>query len=68
MTEEQLQLGDHVQIINQWPKGAKGKVTQFVHDRSYAESLVKVVFDRPHRLKGTSYPSSWYKPSKLQRI
>ncbi|GHO77028.1 hypothetical protein KSD_47990 [Ktedonobacter sp. SOSP1-85] len=68
MTEEQLKLGDRVQVVDQWPKGAKGKITQFVHDRSYAESLVKVVFDRPHRLKGTSYPSSWYKPSKLQRI
>lgn len=39
MTEEQLQLGDCVQVIDQWPKGAKGKVTQFVHDRSYAESF-----------------------------
>ncbi|EFH86431.1 hypothetical protein [Ktedonobacter racemifer] len=68
MAEEQLQLGDRVQVIGQWPKGAKGKITRFVNDSSYAESLALVVFDRPHRLKGTVYPSSWYKPGKLQRI
>lgn len=65
MEEQTLALNDRVQVIGDWPKGAKGKVAILIGGRS---PIVRVDFDHPHRIEECAYPYSWYKPEQIQRL
>lgn len=65
MKEQTLALNDRVQVIGAWPRNAKGKVAILIGGRS---PIVRVDFDRPHRIEEYAYTYSWYKPEQIQRL